>query len=199
MKSEEREQPLSPEEQAAFAALPRERMPAASLENKIVQALKAQGLLRLEESSAAHRWPRAVLLASAAAVCLLFGFFLGTRQTSQGTSRHTQPLFVLLLYGGEAASEQADEQVREYGAWINSLAQADRLASGEKLKESGRVLQRISGELQLHQTPLPQSAGALGGYFIIAAANYEEALKIAQGCPHLKYGGVIELREIDPT
>ncbi len=199
MKTAENDSPLSPEERAALNALPRERMPAASLENKIVQALKAQGLLQLESSAIAPRWSRNLLLASAATVCVLIGFVLGSWRNEPHASHATQPRFVLFLYGGDTDPAQADNQVREYGIWIHHLAETGRLAQGEKLKDSGRVLQKISGATQRLATPLPQNVGALGGYFIIAAANYEEALKIAEECPHLKYGGVIELREIDPT
>ncbi len=197
MKQQASNQPLSLQEQAALAALPRERMPAPALENKIVQTLKAQGLLRLEPSATAPSWSRAVLLASVAAACVLCGFMLGTWRNTPATPHATQPLFVLFLYGGDGETKHEARQVQEYGAWIRSIAQSGRLASGEKLKDGGRVLQKISGQLQWQQTPLAQSAGALGGYFIIAAANYDEALKIAEACPHLKYGGVIELREID--
>ena len=37
----------------------------------------------------------------------------------------------------------------------------------------------------------------VGGYFQIRAASYEEAVEIAEGCPHLEFGGSIEIREID--
>lgn len=199
MKNEDQNFSLSPEEQAALNALPRERMPAAAVENKIVQTLKAQGQLRLEPGMVAARWPRRVLLAGAAIACLFLGFMLGQRRSESSAPEAAQSLFVLFLYGGDATPAQADEQVREYGLWIHNLAQTGRLAQGEKLKGSGYVLQKISGQLQPFAQPLPQSANALGGYFIIAASSYEEALKIAEACPHLKYGGVIELREIDPT
>lgn len=199
MKTAENDSPLSPEEQAALNALPRERMPAASVENKIVQALKAQGLLQLEQSTTAPHWSRHLLLASAATACVLIGFVLGSWRNEPQAAHATLPRFVLFLYGGDADPAQTETQVREYGIWIHQLAETGRLAQGEKLKDSGRVLQKISGHMQSRATPLSQNIGELGGYFIIAAANYEEALKIAEQCPHLKYGGVIELREIDPT
>jgi hypothetical protein len=39
----------------------------------------------------------------------------------------------------------------------------------------------------------------IGGLFAIKADDYEKAVEIARECPHLKYGGRIELREIEPT
>jgi hypothetical protein len=37
----------------------------------------------------------------------------------------------------------------------------------------------------------------MGGYYAIRAASYEDAVEIARGCPHLDYGGTIEVRAID--
>src|SRR5271169_2594028 len=39
----------------------------------------------------------------------------------------------------------------------------------------------------------------LGGYFVIAAPNLDAALAIARTYPHLKHGGTIVIRPIDPT
>ena len=46
-------------------------------------------------------------------------------------------------------------------------------------------------------TIMPMEAPA--GFFIIAARTDEEALAIARSCPHLRYGGTVALRPIEPT
>jgi len=38
---------------------------------------------------------------------------------------------------------------------------------------------------------------SIGGYTIIKADNYDEAVEIAKGCPVLLTGGNVEVREID--
>ena len=38
----------------------------------------------------------------------------------------------------------------------------------------------------------------IGGLFVIEAASYDEAVKIANDCPHLDYGS-IEVREVEVT
>ena len=45
--------------------------------------------------------------------------------------------------------------------------------------------------------PYAESKELLGGFYLIAAADYGEACRIAESCPHLKYGGGIEIRQID--
>ena len=37
----------------------------------------------------------------------------------------------------------------------------------------------------------------MGGFFIVKASDYSEAVEISESCPHLGYGGTIELRQID--
>jgi hypothetical protein len=39
-------------------------------------------------------------------------------------------------------------------------------------------------------------AGTLGGFFRLRARDLEGAVRLAATCPHLRYGGTIELRRI---
>ena len=55
------------------------------------------------------------------------------------------------------------------------------------------------GEIRVTDGPFAEVKEALGGYFAIKAVDYDEATKISKGCPHLKYGGWIELRKVDST
>jgi hypothetical protein len=98
------------------------------------------------------------------------------------------PRFVLLLYGGSSAPNPG--AVREYSLWAKDLRAHGHAISGGKLKDSGTTLSpgRDSDE-----------ASALGGYFIVSAHDLGEALSLARTCPHLKHGGRIEVRPIDPT
>jgi hypothetical protein len=44
--------------------------------------------------------------------------------------------------------------------------------------------------------PYTESKEIVGGFFTVVAADYDEACTIAADCPHLKYGGRIEVRMI---
>lgn len=80
--------------------------------------------------------------------------------------------FVLFLH--ESAQTAADEShIAEYIRWSRN----DFVLGGHKLANDGT-------------TPI-------GGFFIIAADTRERALQLAKTCPHLKYGGRIEVREIE--
>ena len=45
--------------------------------------------------------------------------------------------------------------------------------------------------------PFAESKEVLGGFFIIAAASYDEAVEIAKTSPHVKYGASTHVRQID--
>jgi hypothetical protein len=83
-------------------------------------------------------------------------------------------------------------------AWGRSLRARKLLAGGHKLADDpGRIVRRRQGEVLVSDGPYAESKEVLGGYFLVKARNYEAASELALKCPHLDYGGTIELRQID--
>ena len=74
------ENELTPEERAAFEALPREREPSRRLEERTVTDLRERGLLRRARGSGASRILRAT--AAAAAIAVFAGGFAAGRATA---------------------------------------------------------------------------------------------------------------------
>lgn len=110
---------------------------------------------------------------------------------------------MLLLHsqtGGmsDISADEIQNIIGEYVAWRNRIAEQGRLIGGEKLaNEGGRHIKAESGSIRVTDGPYTEVKEALGGFFAINANDYDEAVEISKGCPHLKYGGWIELREID--
>jgi hypothetical protein len=46
--------------------------------------------------------------------------------------------------------------------------------------------------------PFPETKEVVGGVFLIAGADYEDAVAVASTCPHLEFGR-IEVRRVDPV
>ncbi len=46
--------------------------------------------------------------------------------------------------------------------------------------------------------PYTETKEAIGGFFLIDAQNYDDAVEISRECPHFSYGGWVEVREINP-
>ncbi len=115
------------------------------------------------------------------------------------------PNYLLILHEEPADLSQLSPQdiqavIAEYVGWSKKLEVEGKYAGGQKLKdEGGKHLSGWAGEFRVSDGPFAEAKEVIGGFFTIKAADYAEAVKIAEECPHLKYGGRIELREIEPT
>ena len=61
-------------------------------------------------------------------------------------------------------------------------------------EDSGKVLRNG----RVTDGPYSEAKEVLGGYFLIEAANYDQAVERTKDHPHLHYGGTIEVRAIHP-
>lgn len=110
--------------------------------------------------------------------------------------------YILLLHESTQNPDDFDgaeaaRVVEEYNQWAAKLAAQGKLVGAEKLRDDGGRVLKPGPEV--HQGPYHGPEDVVGGYFIIEAAGYDEALELAGDCPHLAYGGQIEVREIEPT
>ena len=111
--------------------------------------------------------------------------------------------FMLLLHdapdGFAAMSpDQMQQVIEKYAAWGNRLRASGVMLDGQKLAdEPGRILRAKGGQVRITDGPYSETKEVLGGYYTVRAADYDEAAGIARDCPHLEYGGTIEIRQID--
>lgn len=97
----------------------------------------------------------------------------------------------------DLSPEDIQSIVAKYQAWRDGLASQGRLQDSNKLKdEGGRLMVKQSGTTQVTDGPYSESKEVITGYFVIEAANYDEAVALCQNCPHLDYGR-ITVREVD--
>ena len=60
-------------------------------------------------------------------------------------------------------------------------------------------MKRDGSKVAISDGPFAEAKEIIGGYFVVEAKNYDEALSLAKDCPHLELGfGSIEVREIEP-
>jgi hypothetical protein len=98
------------------------------------------------------------------------------------TSKEAQP-----------SPEQMQVHLKKWQDWLGGIAAQDKLA---------RPLQRWDGEgrvvrqnLNVVNGPYAEIKEAIGGLILIKAADYDEAVAIANGCPILEFGGNVEIRK----
>ena len=117
------------------------------------------------------------------------------------------PKYILFLHESPEVArdwtpEQMQQVIERYSNWSQALAERGKLAGGEKLRdEGGRHLRRDlrgGSGVTVVDGPYSETKEILSGFFVIEAADYEEAAEIARTCPHMEYGW-IELREVEPT
>ncbi|HUZ71724.1 MAG TPA: YciI family protein [Stellaceae bacterium] len=113
------------------------------------------------------------------------------------------PNFILLLHQDLArprpgSPDEFASMTKDYMAWADKIRAEGRLNGGEKLTDDpGKVIRTRAGRTAVTDGPYAESKELVGGYFIISAKDYAEACRLAEDNPHLKYGGRIEVREIE--
>lgn len=128
-------------------------------------------------------------------VTLLLARGLGT---GAGDERVADARFLLLLHqpqGADADLSPAEHAaiVERYRGWAQGLGAA--CVGGEEL--SGERWD-LRGDGSAEPEPAPEEleeAEEIGGYFVLAARDSAEALRLARDCPHLDHGW-IEVRPI---
>lgn len=80
-----------------------------------------------------------------------------------------------------------------YG-WVEGLQSRGILRGAQPLMEEGRL---VSGAQSLVTDGVfAESKEAIAGYFLLAVASTDEAVKLAQACPILAHGAHIEVRPV---
>lgn len=162
---------------------------------------------RLRRRSAS---PRAIVVAAyAATLALAFLAGRGTGPTLEPVSTDTPglaagtvdetassaPQWILLLHEPTGApltvagTVEAAAAVEEYRAWAMALAGDGRLVSAEKLEDGPGAW-------------IPEAAARptlVSGFFLVRAPDRAEAERIAAESPHVRRGGTVEVRRVDPT
>lgn len=95
----------------------------------------------------------------------------------------------VLLYHGGAQPDPADtaKVMAEWQAWFDQMGEA--VVDGGNPFGAGQVITDAKG------TTKAAEAGQLTGYSILKADSLAQAEKLAQGCPHLKMGGMVSVYE----
>lgn len=107
--------------------------------------------------------------------------------------------YLLVFRGGldiAAATESTiNDAMVNWKTWMEELAAAGKLGEGRRL--SGRGAAVLSGSKKmLRDGPFAEGKEVMGGYLLIKASSFEEALELSKGCPIFIYDGSLELREI---
>jgi hypothetical protein len=106
----------------------------------------------------------------------------------------------LLLFRGtnwdkDLSPEQIQKVVSDWYAWFDGLMKDGRAVGGHPLRSEGKIVSGKKGR-SVADGPFAESKEAIGGYFYLRVSSEAEAVEIAQRCPGLDHGAVVEVRPV---
>jgi hypothetical protein len=114
--------------------------------------------------------------------------------------------YMLLIYGNEAdfanpTPEQWDWMMKAHGSFAQAVTeQGAAIVAGDALQPTATatsVRTGATGDQTVTDGPFVETKEALGGFYLIEAADLDQALAFAKLCP--APGGGVELRPVMDT
>lgn len=107
--------------------------------------------------------------------------------------------YLLLIRGthwnAALSPDELQRVMTDFYAWVESLAQRGVHRGAQPLMEEGKLVSGAKGA-SVTDGAFAESKEAIAGYFRLAVADIDEAVRLAQACPILAYGAQIEVRPI---
>ena len=109
--------------------------------------------------------------------------------------------FLLLLRNTQLEKRlsfaEMEEAMRRFNDWLNRWTEAGAIKAGQPLGNQGKTLTGTKGRT-MADGPFPEAKEAVGGYILIQAEHFDEAMKIAAEWPLLDYDAFVEVRPVLP-
>lgn len=95
----------------------------------------------------------------------------------------------------KSSPEEMQAVTQQWMDWIGGIAAQNKLAQrGNRLFPTGKVVR--PGNV-VADGPYAEIKEFISGYSIVKAESIDDAANIAASCPGLKFGGNVEIREIN--
>ncbi len=111
--------------------------------------------------------------------------------------------FVIIIHrdlkskNASPSPEQMQQAIKPFQDWIGGIAAQNKLVAPPKRWDlDGRV---VKPDNVVMNGPYAEIKESVGGLILIKAVDYDEAVEIANGCPIIKYGAIVEVRMAVPT
>jgi len=116
------------------------------------------------------------------------------------TTESKKSQFLLLLRhptGGRPAPEDLQKIMARFAVWMKSLNDKGMVVGTNGLELTGKVLRGPRG-VSATDGPYPEAKEIVGGYVLITAGSFDEAVEAARECPGLDNQMVVEVRPVRP-
>lgn len=99
---------------------------------------------------------------------------------------------------GDLSPAEMQGIIAKYSAWNERLRAEGKLVDSQKLADGeGRVLRGGGDALRVTDGPYSETKEVVGGFFVLEADSYDDAVEITRDCPHLDFDGAVELRRVE--
>src|SRR6185295_6756070 len=100
----------------------------------------------------------------------------------------------ILTKEAQPSPEQLQVYMKQYHDWVGGIAAQNKFLGGKGLSTEGKVLK---SNKVVTDGPYAEIKESIAGYIIIRAKDFDEAVKIATGCPILLgEGNSVEVRKV---
>lgn len=113
--------------------------------------------------------------------------------------------YMLILRDEDAKFErfspdEMQKTIDRFNAWNADLRAKGAMVGAARLStDGGKTMRGGNTGTPSIDGPFSEAKEAIGGYYLVRAADEDAALTLADGCPILSYGGSVEVREVMMT
>ena len=105
--------------------------------------------------------------------------------------------FMFIFHGGmpsDASPEQMQANMGKWFGWIEKLSKDGKYVAGEPLLPGGKLIKGKNKSVT--DGPYTEGKELVGGFFIVNAADMNEAVKLCDDYPDYEIGGTIQVRQV---
>ncbi|HET7179741.1 MAG TPA: YciI family protein [Chryseosolibacter sp.] len=108
--------------------------------------------------------------------------------------------FLLLFRGGDIdglnqSPEKWQAHMQQWVNWMGELSTKGKLVGAQPLAQTGKII--TGNKKVVSDGPFMEGKEMVGGYLILRAKDYDDAVTTSKGCPVLIFDdGIVEIREI---
>ena len=104
--------------------------------------------------------------------------------------------FAFLFRGGlnSESPEVMQKHMQKWFAWVEKLRKDGTYVAGEPLQPGGKKI--VGAKKTVTDGPFTEAKDIIGGFFIVNAKNFSEAVTLANDCPDFEHGGTVEVRQV---
>jgi hypothetical protein len=93
------------------------------------------------------------------------------------------------------STDELQKAMNNVMAWFEGLNQRGKVKGAQPLSVQGRTISGTNGRFAV-DGPFMETKEAVGGYLVLQADSFEEAVEVARTNPALRYGVSVEVRPI---